>query len=230
MSEATAPAPAPARARRAAGTEAQARARWLKAILPWHWISSALTLAGLLVFALTGITLNHAGAIESRPVVSSGEFALAPAQREALERAAPAGAGEGNARAPLPATLASALQAELGLKAIPGAEAEWSADEVYLALPRPGGDAWLRIDRRSGQLEWEDSDRGWIAWLNDLHKGRHAGEVWSAFIDIFAAACVLAAVTGLLLLALHARRRPSTWPLVAAGFALPALLALWAAH
>ena len=49
--------------------------------------------------------------------------------------------------------------------------AEWSADEVYLALPRPGGDAWLRIDRRSGELEWEDSERGWIAISAPL---RHA--------------------------------------------------------
>jgi uncharacterized protein len=219
---------APARTRREAGMDALTRARWLKAILPWHWISSALTLAGLLVFALTGITLNHAGAIESRPVVRSGEFTLTSAQREALERAAPA--GEGSARAPLPPTLALAWQAEASLSGAVDATAEWSAEEVYLALPRPGGDAWLRIDRRSGQLEWEDSDRGWIAWLNDLHKGRHTGAVWSAFIDIFAAACVLAAVTGLLLLALHARRRPSTWPLVAAGLMLPALLALWAAH
>ena len=211
-----------------AARRAQARARWLKAILPWHWISSALTLAGLLVFALTGITLNHAGAIESRPVVRSGEFTLTAVQREILERAAPA--GEGSARTPLPPELAAIWLTELGLGGTADTPAEWSAEEVYLALPRPGGDAWLRIDRRSGQLEWEDSDRGWIAWLNDLHKGRHTGAVWSAFIDIFAAACVLAAVTGLLLLALHARRRPSTWPLVAAGLVLPALLALWAAH
>ena len=209
--------------------DALTRARWLKAILPWHWISSALTLAGLLAFALTGITLNHAGAIESRPIVRGGELQLAPAQRSALDEAAPPLAGS-TSRAPLPAPLAEAWQPALGLAWPADADAEWSEEEVYLALPRPGGDAWLRIDRRSGRLEWEDSDRGWIAWLNDLHKGRHTGAVWSAFIDVFAAACVLAALTGLLLLALHARRRPSTWPLVVAGVALPALLAVWAAH
>lgn len=225
MSEAA----APARPRRdAAGMDALARARRLKAILPWHWISSALTLAGLLVFALTGITLNHAGAIESQPVVRSGEVTLTAVQRAVLEREAPA--GQGGVRAALPDELIARWQAEFALSGGEGALAEWSAEEVYLALPRPGGDAWLRIDRRSGRLEWEDSDRGWIAWLNDLHKGRHTGAVWSAFIDVFAAACVLAAVTGLLLLALHARRRPSTWPLVVAGLALPALLAVWAAH
>ena len=209
--------------------DALTRARGLKAILPWHWVSSALTLAGLLAFALTGITLNHAGAIESRPMVRGGELQLAPAQRTALDEAAPRLAGS-TSRAPLPAPLAEAWQQALGLAWPAGADAEWSEEEVYLALPRPGGDAWLRIDRRSGRLEWEDSDRGWIAWLNDLHKGRHTGAVWSAFIDVFAAACVLAALTGLLLLALHARRRPSTWPLVVAGIALPALLAVWAAH
>jgi hypothetical protein len=212
-----------------AGRRAQSRARWLKAILPWHWISSALTLFGLLAFALTGITLNHAGAIESRPVVRSGELQLSVAQRSTLEQAAPRVEGS-TSRAALPGPLAEAWQPHLGMKWPTDATAEWSVDEVYLALPRPGGDAWLRIDRRSGLLEWEDSDRGWIAWLNDLHKGRHAGAMWSAFIDVFAVACVMAAVTGLLLLALHARRRPSTWPLVAAGLVLPALLALWAAH
>lgn len=208
--------------------DAHQRARWLKAILPWHWISSALTLAGLLVFALTGITLNHAASIEAKPALRSGTHMLSDDERALLEGTAPKGGG--NARAPLPAALNGAMQQRTGLDWAATATAEWSAEEVYLPLPRPGGDAWLRIDRASGELEWEDSDRGFIAWLNDLHKARHTGAVWSAFIDIFAVACVLASVTGLLLLCLHARKRPSTWPLVAAGLVLPALLALYAAH
>src|SRR3546814_10183324 len=50
-------------------------------------------------------------------------------------------------------------------------EAEWSADEVYLALPRPGGDGWVSIDRHSGEVSSEATSRGWISYLNDLHKG-----------------------------------------------------------
>lgn len=206
---------------------AQQRARWLKAILPWHWVSSALTLAGLLAFAVTGITLNHAGAIESRAEVRSGTAQLTPEQQALLRRHAPPGDA---ARAPLPEALRAALRAHAVVEGPASALAEWSADEVYLPLPRPGGDAWLRIDRATGELEWEDADRGGVAWLNDLHKARHTGVVWSWFIDLFAVACVMASVTGLLLLALHARRRPSTWPLVAAGLALPAALALFAVH
>ena len=220
--------PAAQRPRDSAAQRAQRRAQWLKAILPWHWISSALTLAGLLAFAVTGITLNHADSIEARPIVRRGDFELGPAQRSALVRGAPP--GDGTARAVLPPALTTTLQERLGLQWDAAAEAEWSAGEVYLSLPRPGGDAWLRIERATGAVEWEDSDRGLVAWLNDLHKARHTGATWRWFIDIFAAACALAAVSGLLLLALHARRRPSTWPLVAAGLVLPLLLALYAAH
>ena len=109
-------------------------------------------------------------------------------------------------------------------------EAEWSADEVYLALPRPGGDGWVSIDRHDGKVTSEATSRGWVSYLNDLHKGRNAGTVWKWFIDIFAVACFLFALTGLLLLQLHAAKRPSTWPLVAIGLALPALLAILFIH
>ncbi|WP_255984940.1 PepSY-associated TM helix domain-containing protein, partial [Klebsiella pneumoniae] len=47
--------------------------------------------------------------------------------------------------------------------------------------------------------------------------GRNAGTVWFWFIDVFAVACVIFAVTGLGLMWLHARGRPSTWPLAALG-------------
>ena len=76
----------------------------------------------------------------------------------------------------------------------------------------------------------ESTSRGWISYLNDLHKGRNAGSAWKWFIDIFAVACFLFALTGLLLLQLHARRRPSTWPLVAAGLAIPAIVAIIFIH
>ncbi|NIV36045.1 MAG: hypothetical protein GWN58_43325, partial [Anaerolineae bacterium] len=34
---------------------------WLGTLRQWHWISSALCLVGMLLFSVTGITLNHAG-------------------------------------------------------------------------------------------------------------------------------------------------------------------------
>ncbi|CFE03721.1 Uncharacterised protein [Bordetella pertussis] len=99
-----------------------------------------------------------------------------------------------------------------------------------MSLPRPGGDAWLSIDLQSGELEYERTDRGWIAYLNDLHKGRHTGLAWSWFLDIFAVACLVFSLTGLVLLKMHAGNRAATWPMVGLGVVIPVVLALLFIH
>ena len=97
-------------------------------------------------------------------------------------------------------------------------------------MPRPGGDAWLRVDLKEGSVEYEKTDRGWISYLNDLHKGRNTGGAWSLFIDVFAIGCLVFCITGLLILKMHAQRRPMTWPMVGLGLVLPALLVLLLVH
>ncbi len=199
----------------------QRRGFWLRTLHQWHWISSAVCLVAMLGFAITGITLNHAAQISAEPVVRAG-------------------------KAKLPAPLLATLATPTSDKALPPAVAdwlssnidtrvgttpgEWSDDEVYLALPRPGGDAWLSIDRHSGALETEVTDRGWISYFNDLHKGRNTGAAWPWFIDAFAVACVVFAGTGLFLLQLHSRHRPGTWPVVALGLVIPVVLVVLFIH
>jgi len=90
------------------------------------------------------------------------------------------------AKAPLPEAGERWLRDTWSLKA-GGREAEWSVDEVYLPLPKAGGDAWVRIGLEDGAAEFENTDRGWISWLNDVHKGRNTGAAWNWFIDLFAA-------------------------------------------
>ena len=204
------------------------RAWWLKTLHQWHWISAAISLVGLLLFSITGITLNHAGSIEASPEVTQRQAQL-PAPLRAPLSALAAQAAEDNSTPPLPDAVVRWLAGELNVD-VRGREVEWAPDEIYVALPRPGGDAWLRIDLPQGEVMHEITRRGWISYLNDLHKGRHTGAVWSGFIDVFAVACLLFATTGLLILKLHAGNRPSTWPLVALGLALPALLALLTIH
>ncbi len=207
----------------------QRRAGWLRTLHHWHWISSAVSLLGMLLFAATGLTLNHASQIEAHPVVVDRK-ATVPAPLLALQPAPAASAAKsGKQDAPLPPALADWARQSLQVD-VRGRAAEWSPDEIYLPMPRPGGDAWLRIDRASGEAELEDTDRGWISLLNDLHKGRHAGAAWSWFIDLFAVACLLFSLTGLLILQLHAGNRPSTWPLVGLGVAIPLLLVILFVH
>ena len=202
-----------------------ARAWWLKTLYRWHWISSAIALVAMLLFAATGLTLNHAARIEAHPVVVARKATLPAALRAAH---APV-VGERRHDAPLPADLADWIAAALQVD-VRGRSAEWSADELYVAMPRPGGDAWVRIDRASGEAETEDTRRGWVSYVNDLHKGRNAGVAWSWFIDAFAVACLVFTLTGLVILRMHAGNRPGTWPLVALGLVLPVLLALLFIH
>ncbi|UYY58141.1 PepSY-associated TM helix domain-containing protein [Sphingomonas sp. S2-65] len=196
---------------------------WLKQLHTWHWMSSAISLIGLLLFALTGFTLNHAADIEGSPQ-SVERKAQLPAPL--LTQVRPDNAAD--AKKPLPGEVTRFVEGALDMPA--QGTAEWSADEIYLALPRPGGDGWVAIDRETGAVTSERSSRGWIAYLNDLHKGRNAGTAWKWFIDIFVLACIIFTMTGLVLLQMHSKHRKSTWPLVGMGLVIPALIAIFLIH
>jgi uncharacterized protein len=204
----------------------QRRAFWLKHLHQWHWLSAAACLMGLLLFAVTGFTLNHATAISAEPQVTTRSSRLPEPLRLQLERIV-ASAGEPPAQ--LPRAVNDWLQQGFALST-EHAPLEWSADELYISLPRPGGDAWLSIDLASGETTQELTDRGWISYLNDLHKGRNTGAAWSVFIDVFAFATLIFAITGLLLLKMHSKHRPATWPAVGFGLVLPLLIALLLIH
>jgi hypothetical protein len=199
------------------------RVFWMRQFTNWHWISAAISLLGIAGFAVTGITLNHAGDIVADPVVHQDSAILpAPLQAELA-------AGKQGRRRALPAEVAAWLDRKFAVRTAQR-EAEWSAEEIYLTLTRPGNDAWIRIDRRSGEVTHENSWRGWLALSNDLHKGRNAGPYWSWFIDLFAGACVVFCLTGFALLWLKAPTRRSTWPLIGAGLIIPLLLAIFFIH
>ena len=195
----------------------------LGSLRQWHWISSAVCLVGMLLFSVTGITLNNAAIIPATPVITSIEAVLPQLVLDGIEL-------PDSDKAPLNAELRGWLEDELGIY-IPGsARGEWSDEDVYVALQRPGGDAWLSLDLTSGDILYERTTRGWVAYLNDLHKGRDTGEAWSWFIDIFAIACVVFCVSGLLLLQRHSTSRPSTWPMVGLGLVIPLILIIMFVH
>ena len=188
----------------------------------WHWISAAICLAALLLFSITGITLNHASSIGASPKVAKGDAQLPAALMSEL-------AGEHAAAAPVPLPIVSWIDDQLGVD-VSRASPEWSDEELYLSAPGPGSDAWVSIDRTSGAARFETTDRGWIAYFNDLHKGRNTGIAWTLFIDVVAAACVFFGLTGLVLLWIQARQRTSTWPLVGGGVAVLVALMIFLAH
>jgi len=185
----------------------------LMTIRKWHWMSSALCFVCMLLFSVTGITLNHAADVEASPTTVH-----------------------------LEGVIPEALLADLALKEQKNVEvsesildwfsethklsfsrtkAEVNDGELYLVLPRPGGDAWLSVDTETGDFEYESTSRGWISYFNDIHKGRNTGMAWIYFMDVFAIACIIFSVTGFLLLQRYADTRSQTWPLVIAGLLVP---------
>ncbi|WP_260929569.1 PepSY-associated TM helix domain-containing protein [Novosphingobium sp. 9] len=201
------------------------RGFWLRQLHTWHWVSSALSLMALFLFVATGFTLNHAGDILAKPKVVDGSGQLAPAFIALLAK----GPGDG-AKVPVPIAVRDELARQSRMSIPADTAAEWSSDEVYLAMPRPGGDAWISVERGDGAISWETTDQGWIAYFNDLHKGRNAGWVWHWFIDGFVISALIFVGTGFALLWMHGRHRPSTWPLTGLGLLIPFILALFFIH
>lgn len=202
---------------------AQRRAAWMRTLTTWHWVSSAICLIGMLFFAATGITLNNAEYFErQRPAQTHYSGELPPRILQAV-----------NAAESTPQRLPDSLidwvkeswDLALSMKAI-----EWQPDEVYVDLKRPGVDASLTIDRHNGAIEYLADDHGWVAYFNDLHKGKNAGRIWSWLITAFGVGCVVFSITGLLILQIHARSRWQIWPLTGLGFVVPLLLLLLFVH
>jgi len=195
------------------------RMRLYRTMHSWHWISAAICLAALLLFCITGVTLNHADAIGANPAVSTATAQLPQDLRGVL-------AGE---HTELPAPLADWIEETFDIEP-DSAAAEWSDDELYLSAPGPGRDAWVSIDRATGAAKFEATDRGWVSYFNDLHKGRNTGVAWKIFIDVVAVACVFFSLTGLVLLWIQARQRTATWPLVSLGVGVLVFLMIVFAH
>src|SRR6185436_2868155 len=97
----------------------------------WHWISAAICLAALLLFCITGITLNHASAIGAQPQVVKKNAQLPESLRPLL--------AAGHEGAPLPDALADWIEDQFDLDT-DRAEVEWSPEELYVSSPGPGRD------------------------------------------------------------------------------------------
>ena len=81
--------------------------------------------------------------------------------------------------------------------------------ECMVSFKGAGYAADAFIDRESGHYNLTQTEHGFIAVINDLHKGRDTGPVWSAVIDISAIVLTVISLTGLtLLFYLKLRRKP----------------------
>ena len=180
--------------------------RWL------HIYLSMFGLATVLFFGATGLTLNHPawffGEAE-RSIRSEGTIRPEWLHVEPPPAAPSSSAVEGD-----PAREVAKLEIVEHLRAahaIKGALAEFRVDEYecLVSFKGPGYAADAFIDRASGRYDVTETLHGFIAVINDLHKGRDTGPAWSVVIDASAVLMVVIALTGLVLLFyLKMRRMP----------------------
>jgi uncharacterized protein len=162
--------------------------RWL------HIYLSMFGLAAVLFFSVTGITLNHPdwafGQVERRRE-GEGEVDVKWIGREVANTSKPAEVKKLEVVEHLRKT-----------HAIRGALAEFRVDdnECMVSFKGPGYSADVFVDRDSGHYSLTELDHGFIALINDLHKGRDTGAVWSVVIDLSAGLMTLISLTGLVLL------------------------------
>lgn len=189
----------------------------------WHWISAAVSMAGMLLFAITGITLNHASQIPGATTVKTIEAELPVTLLVDFEQLP-------QTETRLPPRIIDWLYRMHDIEVPSQVTGSFDGVEYYIAWPGPGVDRWLSIDSEFGELVFESTDRGPIAYLNDLHKGRDTGLVWVGLIDVMAVAIIVFTLSGLWLLVKQASYKQTTWPLTALGVLLPVVIALVFIH
>lgn len=158
-----------------------------------HSYSSMLVLVLLLFFAITGITLNHpdmlhsdAGRLQAQQVV--------PLPTALRYKSLPGAAAEqAQIAEKFRYWLADAYQLKAAVFSY-----QFEPDDMLLELDfkRPAGYGAALVDFNSGTVDIEFEFAGYLALINDLHKGRNAGLSWIVLIDFTAAACIVFALTG----------------------------------
>lgn len=153
-----------------------------------HVYFSIALLIILVFFSITGITLNHADTMTSEPqteVIILDSLPSLPLDDNGMITASPE----------LAEYVSEAFGIRLGL-----AQLEIEERFVTIEYDGPGLQALVEIDQDLGEVYAEKTYYGWIAVLNDLHKGRYTHIVWNALIDISAIILVIFSLAGFVLL------------------------------
>jgi len=177
-------------------------ARWL------HIYLSMVSFAILFFFAVTGITLNHqdwfsgaAKTVQLRGKVDQ-KWLKPPDGKDVAK-----------------AQVVEYLRKQHNVRS---ALSDFRVDDQQctVSFKGPGYSADAFVDMETGSYELTETRQGFVAVLNDLHKGRDSGTAWSAIIDVSAVLMTLVSLTGLLLIFFLQKRRMSGLIAVAIGAAL----------
>ena len=182
--------------------------RWL------HIYTSMISLLVVLFFAVTGVTLNHPDWVFGTQEVTKNTTGTLPNGWLANGK-------------PDWLTVVEYLRANAGVKGQAGDYVTaGSADpEDSLSFHAPGYSADVFITKDTGAYKLGVTQQGFVAVLNDFHKGRDSGGAWAWVIDVSGGFLALIAVTGLgLLLYMKKIRRAALLTMLGGAVLIVALM------
>lgn len=180
-------------------------ARWL------HVYLSMASFAVVLFFAATGLTLNHPDWFRAHEQTTRYQGVI-PQRMLHPEPDKPDTLG-------IVELLRSAHK-------ITGAVTDFRAEDSQIAVSfkGPGYTADAFIDPATGHYDLDETRSGFLAVVNDLHRGQNTGKVWSGVIDVSAIFLCLVSLTGLVLIWYIHKRRTVALILAATAAALCCLI------
>lgn len=180
--------------------------RWL------HIYLSMFSFVIVLFFAVTGLTLNHLEWFPEKETLRDSDGKLNPtwvnvadtAQMKKLE-------------------IVELFRSEYRVNGVLN-DFRIDETEISVSFQGPGYTADAFIDRSKGTFHLTERSLGFIAWINDLHKGRDTGQGWKWVIDFSAIFMSLISLTGIILLLFLKKKRINGLIWLVAGLALVVLL------
>ena len=178
-----------------------------------HLYSSTALFASLAFFCITGLTLSHGWYLDESGSSGSSTIALPP------ELAANLTPDDWD---PDLSALQQLIREQTKLSSPQNIELDREYGEIILSYNAPGGDAEVFVTADGMQV---DVQRGsWLAVMNNLHKNRDAGTVWSLLVDITAIGMMLFALTGLIIVFQNRLKRHRSLWVVGLGLVTPVVL------
>jgi hypothetical protein len=144
----------------------------------------------VLLFAITGLTLNHDDFGLSEPRTAAFTIAIPPAMLAHPDER----------------TITGYLRATIGVRSQATRYRE-DPDAIELTFAAPGRRTTVSISRPDGATRVEAETRGLLGKLGDLHKGQDSGRAWKWLIDVTAVLLTLSSITGIVTLLVLPKRR-----------------------
>lgn len=163
------------------------------------YVSTAL-FSLLIFFCVSGLLLNHLSWISDVGKISGVKAGHLPAEVIGTDHKALSAVNT-------VALIAPYLSNTYQLNELSSFDWDKDVNELILDYPIPAGYALVVINATTFDYYIEYQQANLLSVLNDLHKGRHSGKVWTWVIDISAVLICLFSFTGLFILFQNKKKR-----------------------